>query len=895
MKWYTVNTNKKLFATALLCLCTLFPQAYADDVLPLDPTIPTLDYLYSKGESAISSAYTLTPTQETTGENIINIPFYNESTGVVEDSYYKWEIKENVVSQPTLINDENLPYTNFEGHYINTDGITNRSQMGNIYGDFARNGHYNIIESAIENFGNNCTGIIDNIYGDFIKNTSGAGGAILNVHIINNITGNFIGNYSNGWGGAILNEGTIGNITGNFIGNRSDAFGTIFNRGGVIGNITGDFIDNTTTHGYGAISNIDATIGNITGNFIRNNIGATSGGAISNGGASSIGNITGDFIENSAPYRGGAISNSNSTIESIDGSFINNFASLNQNNPSYLTNNAYGGAIYSNNDINLVAKDDKTNYIKGNTVTDKDGTRPEAIYMAGAESNLNIKTQNKGKWEISDQINGVDGYTVNMIGDGTGSIALYNDILNANVTINATNLSTMNNDIHTYHFNSFTVNGNSNMAVDVNLAQGTMDKITADAYGEHNGNINVSAMNLLSDSKTNKQILFAEEGLAQNVKSFGRTAGEKTQIASPVRMYDVVYNIHDDNNGYFEFTPGANINNGYNYFNPAVLATPIALQTGVQSVFNTTKRFAFTHSDKYAKLPSFERNALINQNKYAFGSTIFNQNLNYSYSSNQNNKGIWVKPYTAFESIPLKNGPEVTSITYGTFLGYDSDFHEHKNGWNSAWTLYAGYNGGQLDYKGGDASLNGGSIGFTDTFYKGNFWSAITATTGAIFGDISTRYGRDDTISVLGGLASRTGYNLEFNDGRFIIQPIMGLSYSFSNTFDYHNSAGVKIDAKPLHTLQINPALRFIGNTKSGWQPYASVGMVWNLLNETNVTADGYKLPEMHIKPYIEYGLGLQKTSSNGNFTGFGQALVRNGGRNGVALTFGFRYLLGKD
>ncbi len=30
-------------------------------------------------------------------------------------------------------------------------------------------------------------------------------------------------------------------------------------------------------------------------------------------------------------------------------------------------------------------------------------------------------------------------------------------------------------------------------------------------------------------------------------------------------------------------------------------------------------------------------------------------------------------------------------------------------------------------------------------------------------------------------------------------------------------------------------------------------------------------------------------------FTGYGQVLVRNGGRNGVVLTAGFRWRLGKD
>ena len=97
-----------------------------------------------------------------------------------------------------------------------------------------------------------------------------------------------------------------------------------------------------------------------------------------------------------------------------------------------------------------------------------------------------------------------------------------------------------------------------------------------------------------------------------------------------------------------------------------------------------------------------------------------------------------------------------------------------------------------------------------------------------------------------------------------------------------------------MHTVQINPSLRIIGNTKGGWQPYASVGMVWNLLNETNATADGVKLPQMHTRPYVEYGVGLQRTWAD-KFSAYGQAMLRHGGRNGVALTLGFRWALGRD
>jgi hypothetical protein len=69
--------------------------------------------------------------------------------------------------------------------------------------------------------------------------------------------------------------------------------------------------------------------------------------------------------------------------------------------------------------------------------------------------------------------------------------------------------------------------------------------------------------------------------------------------------------------------------------------------------------------------------------------------------------------------------------------------------------------------------------------------------------------------------------------------------------------------------------------------------MVWNLMNETHVVASGAKLPEMSIKPYVEYGAGVQKSFGE-RFTGYLQAMLRNGGRNGIALSGGFRWALGR-
>lgn len=95
----------------------------------------------------------------------------------------------------------------------------------------------------------------------------------------------------------------------------------------------------------------------------------------------------------------------------------------------------------------------------------------------------------------------------------------------------------------------------------------------------------------------------------------------------------------------------------------------------------------------------------------------------------------------------------------------------------------------------------------------------------------------------------------------------------------------------PMHAIQISPGVKLIGNLKNGWQPYLGVNMVWNIIAASKVMANDVTLPEMSIKPYVQYGVGVQKTFKD-RFQGFLQAMVQNGGRNGVSLTAGFRWAI---
>lgn len=862
----------------------------------------------------LSSGYTLTRVDEK-GENTITKFEWNSELNKMVPVYYRVDLAQKEYGSGKDVkyfewSDDRI----FEEVSAPTEGKTTITA-----GYDASNLHEPVVSNSY----------LADVTGDFVENSAGEeGAAIYNSGFIENITGNFVANKSQFSGGAIYNSGKISEISGNFIGNRvedsySAAGGAIFNTN-----------PPPARASEGSEVEYSETSFNISGNFIGNSAVALSeaelppkplalynlstttgmGGAIVNG--AYIGNITGSFIGNyaSGEYAeatGGAIDNYSGEIKNITGNFIGN----NVQSEGF----AAGGAIMTFTDLNIVAKDGYTSVFSGN-YTEVNGERDDNAIYAGYGSTINFEMKNGGKFVMADNIRGVtinpnaaslqdrflpSEYNVNITGDNIDNTTFYmlNDMYDADLTVGQTTLNTVNDSIHTYDVNNFTLSNNTKMVVDVDLANETMDRFTSNGYGEHNGDLIVSGMNLLSDSKSDSaEIYFAEQGLKDNVLNGTGELPDKYQTAyTPIYKYNVNYDNRDDG-GYFVFNRGGQ--NSSDSFNPSVLSTPVANQAGSQAVINETVRFAFQHMDLFSQLPFNQRMAIINNNRYAGVNNGVNaisasrydvrtDTPQYNSEFEMINKGFWVKPFTSFETINLNHGPDVDAITYGTLVGFDSNFKELKRGWYNVQSIYGGYNGSQLSYDGVDTSLNGGVLGLTETFYKGNFFTALTATAGANVGSSKTMYGNEDFTALLAGIGSKSGYTFEFKNGKYILQPILFMNYSFVNTFDYTNAAGVKIDSDPLHTFQINPQLKFVTNLKNGWQPYASVGMVWNVLNSSKVRANDVILPKMSVDPYVEYGVGLQRNWKD-RFTGFAQAMVRNGGRNGVALTFGFRWAIGK-
>ena len=120
------------------------------------------------------------------------------------------------------------------------------------------------------------------------------------------------------------------------------------------------------------------------------------------------------------------------------------------------------------------------------------------------------------------------------------------------------------------------------------------------------------------------------------------------------------------------------------------------------------------------------------------------------------------------------------------------------------------------------------------------------------------------------------------------------MSYTMVNTFDYDNGANVNITSDALHAFQLEPGVKVIGNLKNGWQPYAGVIFVWNLFDKAKFQANDVSLPQISVKPYVKYGVGVRKSWGE-RLTGFFQTYITNGGRNGVGFQAGFSFAIGKD
>ncbi len=613
------------------------------------------------------------------------------------------------------------------------------------------------------------------------------------------------------------------------------------------------------------INKSDITADNLVNNGVIANTGNLVFGKLDN--KSAINNDGKLVINDSASSNSGSISGNGDTT--VNGSF-NNTGLIKQNSINVGNN----GEITTNSEKLISTKP-----IQNNGTINYTSGRTTVLDIEGSPAgNVNISTGNN--FIINNKISG----TQLSLNNGTVYFGNNADVSKAaSVNMNGAGINVMDNKISNYKLGTVNLNSKTNLALDFDVKNLTSDKFAATV--KNNGGIfNVNRINVIG-SNTLKNSVKVHLGDTTGLGKSNLTS-EKIKLPSvmtPIRKLDGMLE-----NGYITYQGSGN---GVDSFNPAVMASPVATQVGgIQNQIQTLQS-GFYHMSRYTKYSQAQRMAAENINKYA----VLDNPVGYKDTTiPETSKAFWTEPYATYEHVNLRGGLKVENFGYGALYGGDTDLNDLGRGWKNVGSAFIGYNGNHSNYRGISMDQEGGIVGGTTTFYKGNFFTGVTASVGAGAGQAYTPYGTDHYAMMNAGMASKTGYNLEFKEGRLILQPSLYLGYSMVNTFDYKNSAGAKIDSDPVHSIQISPGVKFIANLKNGWQPYADVSMMWNIIEGGKVMAEDARLPQLSLKPYIQYGVGLQKSWGE-KFTAYGQVMMRNGGRNGIAATAGFRWTIGSN
>lgn len=605
----------------------------------------------------------------------------------------------------------------------------------------------------------------------------------------------------------------------------------------------------------------------------------TGTGTISNTGGSTV-NFRGDNSEFTGTFNqtagtsnvynnffGGTSTIEGGTLNFNDGARTTSGSSITLSNTATMNINTTTGNTF---DLNSAITGSGTQVVTKNN----GGT----VNINGAVSGITYN-QNAGTTNVK---NAVTNSTINIY-DGTLALSKESNIDGTvNIGLYGSDLNTQNNLIGPFSPGILTLAGGSthNWLLDVDLANIIGDQLNPGSVSG-TGLLTISSINLLSDSGANITLVNVANLASRDHINLGVSS-----VDGALFRYGVSY---DSSSGNLNFTK--------NGFAPGAITSDVA-QTQAFLLQTAIDRQFFANMESFMSFPLSTREsticcALSNGDAYTGAACPISGNGTFSpiYQCDLN-RGIWIKDFVSFENIPLRNGPNVSTIEYGTLIGMDAPLTYLKRGWVGNTSAYVGYLGSNQNYDGVGVSQNGGLVGLAENFVKGNNFLTLMAHVGSSMGIANTQYGNDYFNSIFAGGAAKGGHNFEYKEGEYIVQPNLMLAYTYTYTPTYNTAAGIEMTSRPLNAIQVAPGLRLIKNLiHDKGQVYLIGNFVYNIMDNTKFNANDVQLPELSIAPYFEYGIGYQRIWKE-RFTGFFQTLLRGGGRNGISLQFGLRWAI---
>ncbi len=416
-------------------------------------------------------------------------------------------------------------------------------------------------------------------------------------------------------------------------------------------------------------------------------------------------------------------------------------------------------------------------------------------------------------------------------------------------------LDLRNNTATAIKLASMALESDSNIFVDADLANKTMDTVSADNV-TGNAKLNVAGINLLSDATENKTTInFADDTLKGQVAYTGE---QELTALSPVYKYTVAY---DDQTGDFEFTRQGGTGQSSAAYNPAVYSTSTVGQS-------------------------------IGLLQSAISGVAFNEmggsGIGRSGGDTPTMANAWVKMVGFDDNVDFDSFQTVEADTTSVLAGVNTAVIK-AGSIDTQYGLYAGYLNGKQEYEGNEIDQDGGYIGLTSSVQKGNLFAQGTLNGGFVHNKASHSFGADKYNSFFSGVGLKTGYNWTIGGAQ--ITPSIYGGYTFVRTEDYTSKSGAKIENDHLKVWELTPALKVSKDFNDGWNGFAQVKYTFVGDNKADVSANDIVLPNISLKDYVEYGIGASRGLSD-DWTASFTLNRRDGGRQGwngsVSLEYNF-------
>lgn len=670
----------------------------------------------------------------------------------------------------------------------------------------------------------------------FTSNTAtGNGGAIYVTDETSLKDSSFFKNIATGNGGAVYNAGTTKIENGTFDKNQAAKGGAIYNAG--LMDISNSTISNNKADSDGGAIYAAGTMGIVKSNFTNNAAGGNGGAIYVDSGNTVTINGSSAFLNNTATGNGGAI-------------YVNN-ASLGLN--------PLGGTISFQGNTDSSGGNDI--YLNGSSILSI-STGGTVNFYGGVKGGSILATDTTINWHTASGYNGNLSLTGGALNIRAANAAAFNT-----VSLNNANLSIQNNVIDNFTPSSLNITGNIPLYIDVDLSNGTVDKVNnVSGTGSFNIN-NHTQLRILTDSSTVNTF---------NVTSATLNINEDETFYGPV----YTYNLQQTSPGSFQAIQTSNLN-------PTISALPVAANSKVVANINTVDSL-YNRIDvmlsreylEYADKSSLQEDPYVNMLEEEVA------RVNGESLQNRWQKMVWFIPNVGYQKVDYGNDVnKVKNTYYGGLIGIDYPVWISNN---NAFipTVFMGYLGSKQKYQ--ETTLNNDSLtaGGMLTYMKdfAILSAQVYVANGSEYYKFKTYSGDFDIFSVTASLKGELNFKLS---DKFVMQPALMAIYNFSNLQNYTTANLALVQSTRFHNFLITPSIKFMADSDN-WYPYVGMSYNFNTNQKGDVSADNLALPKYKLKNFGEFSVGIENTFLK-NYSGYVQVSTYVGSATGVSFQMGIR------